>query len=136
VIDGLVFHHLGVATSSIARATAHYELLGYRPEGGIFMDEGLGIRGLFLISETAPRVELLEDISESRAVVKPFLEKGVHIYHYGYETTDLPSSLSKLNDQGCRTLVPPTKAVGFDSRPVCFVVMKNRFILELIQAAS
>ena len=135
MIDGLSFHHLGVATAGIQRATEHYRLLGYQPEGEIFEDEGLGIRGLFLTSETAPRVELLEDISDSRAVVKPFLDKGVHIYHYGYETRDLPASLSELKDQGCRVLVPPTNAIGFGGRPVCFLVMKNRFIVELIQAA-
>lgn len=125
------FHHLGVACRNIERdATAWFEL-GYRQEGGNFIDETQGIKGAFLHG-VGPRLELLEDLP-GRQTIAPWLEKGVKIYHVAFEVKEIKKEIDELVQKRARVVVPPVPAVAFDNRRICFVVLRNLFLVELIE---
>ncbi len=54
-VDGLEFHHLGVACERIAAEIEVWAGLGYRPEGEAFVDAAQGVRGLFMVGG-GPRI--------------------------------------------------------------------------------
>jgi methylmalonyl-CoA/ethylmalonyl-CoA epimerase len=130
-LDGLTFHHVGLACRDIAAETAAHALLGYVPDGPVFEDPHQRIRGSF--QTLGPfRVELLEPLDEQSPLMS-WLERGVRMYHVCYETDDLGSALARLRDEGHRMVSAPAPAVAFDGRPVAFVMLRTRALVELLQ---
>jgi methylmalonyl-CoA/ethylmalonyl-CoA epimerase len=127
------FHHIGVATESISRDEAVYAQLGYRREGEEFVDPGQGVRGVFVVGP-GPRLELLEPHAQS-TTLGPWLRAGSRLYHQAYEVDDLDASLGLArNELRAHILRAPMPAPAFGGRPVSFLVLRNRSVIELIQA--
>jgi Glyoxalase/Bleomycin resistance protein/Dioxygenase superfamily len=127
------FHHIGVATESIAQDEAVYRQLGYERDGEEFLDPGQGVRGVFLVGP-GPRLELLEP-HEGSTTLEPWLRAGSRLYHQAYEVDDLDASLgSARKELRAHVLRAPMPAPAFRGRPVSFVVLRNRSVIELIQA--
>lgn len=129
---GYAFHHVGFATASIERESGFFEGLGYRVEGVDFEDPRQGVRGRFMTGP-GPRIELLESLP-GRVTLTPWLQAGVKIYHMGFEVTDLEASLSWIRGQGAKVVVKPVPAVAFGGRCIAFAMLRNRFMIELIEA--
>ncbi len=89
------FHHLGIATKSLAEEIRAYAPLGYDPEGDEFVDERQGIRGRFLAGG-GPRLELLEPLPGS-ITLTPMLTRGVKCYHHAYEVSSIEASTEMLS---------------------------------------
>jgi methylmalonyl-CoA/ethylmalonyl-CoA epimerase len=129
------FHHIGVATESIARDEAVYAQLGYEREGEEFLDPGQGVRGVFLVGP-GPRLELLEP-HEGSGTLEPWLQAGSRLYHQAYEVDDLVASLDWARKElRAHVIRAPMPAPAFGGRPVCFLVLRNRSVVELIQAET
>jgi methylmalonyl-CoA/ethylmalonyl-CoA epimerase len=127
------FHHIGVATESIARDETVYAQLGYEREGEEFIDSGQGVRGVFLVGP-GPRLELLEPYDGSMTL-EPWLRAGSRLYHQAYEVDDLDASLgSARKDLRAHVLRAPMPSPAFGGRPVSFLILRNRSVIELIQA--
>ena len=126
------FHHLGVASRSIEKDAAVWADLGYSIEGDVFADQTQGIRGLFLTGP-GPRLELLEDLPD-RNTVAPWIEKGVKIYHTAYEVGDMDAQIARLVQRRARVVVEPVPAIAFNNRKICFLMLKNLTLIELIEA--
>jgi len=127
------FHHIGVATESVARDEAVYTQLGYQREGEEFVDPGQGVRGLFLVGP-GPRLELLEPHAGS-PTLDPWLCAGSRLYHQAYEVHDLSASLdSARKELRAHIIRAPMPAPAFGGRPVSFLILRNRSIIELIQS--
>jgi len=127
------FHHIGVATESIARDEVVYAQLGYHRDGEEFVDPGQGVRGIFLVGP-GPRLELLEPY-EGSATLEPWLRAGSRLYHQAYEVDDLDASLASARKElRAHVLRPPMPAPAFAGRPVSFLMLRNRSMIELIQA--
>ncbi|MFZ0717891.1 VOC family protein [Mycobacterium sp.] len=127
------FHHIGIATESIARDEAVYAQLGYEREGGEFLDAGQGVRGVFLVGP-GPRLELLEPY-EGSTTLEPWLQAGSRLYHQAYEVDDLDASLgSARKSLRAHVIRAPMPAPAFGGRPVSFLMLRNRSVIELIQA--
>jgi methylmalonyl-CoA/ethylmalonyl-CoA epimerase len=127
------FHHIGVATESIARDEAVYAQLGYEREGEGFVDPGQGVRGLFLVGP-GPRLELLEP-HEGSTTLEPWLQAGSRLYHQAYEVDDLDASLASARKVlRAHVLRAPLPSPAFGGRPVSFLVLRNRSVIELVQA--
>lgn len=127
------FHHIGVATESIARDEAIYAQLGYRREDKEFVDPAQGVRGLFLIGP-GPRLELLEP-HEGSTTLDPWLQAGSRLYHQAYEVDDLDGSLDLARKElRAHVLRPPMPSPAFEGRSVSFLMLRNRAVIELIQA--
>lgn len=130
-LPGLTFHHVGLACRDLAAETAAHAQLGFVAEGAVFEDPHQRIRGSFQILGPF-RVELLEPLDDSSPVVA-WLDRGVRIYHVCYETDDLDAALRELGEAGHRTVSAPAPAVAFSSRPVAFVMLRSRGLIELLQ---
>jgi methylmalonyl-CoA/ethylmalonyl-CoA epimerase len=127
------FHHIGVATESIARDEAVYAQLGYERDGEEFLDPGQGVRGVFLVGP-GPRLELLEPYAGS-TTLEPWLRAGSRLYHQAYEVDDLDASLDRARKElRAHVLRAPISAPAFGGRPVSFLMLRNRSVIELIQA--
>jgi methylmalonyl-CoA/ethylmalonyl-CoA epimerase len=130
-VPGLTFHHVGLACHDLAGEAAAHALLGFTPDGEVFEDPHQRIRGWF--HTLGPfRVELLQPLDDESPLMD-WLRRGVKLYHVCYETDDLDDALATLREAGHRTVSAPAAAVAFDGRPVAFVMLRTRNLIELLQ---
>ena len=129
--DGFIFHHLGCATSSIAKDKPFFEFLGYQLEGKPFSDPVQGIAGCFMVG-VGPRIELLENLP-GRSTLTPWIDAGLRIYHFAYVVEDLETAIEWARSKRGRLTVPPVPAIAFAGREICFVIFPNKLMLEFIQ---
>ena len=138
-LDGLPsigsFHHVGVATEGIAEAERTYAALGYAREGGEFCDHAQGVRGVFIVGP-GPRLELLEALDGSDTL-DPWLRAGSRMYHLAFEVDDLDATLASARSE-LRAIVlrPATPAPAFGGRRIAFIMMRNRAVIEFIEAEA
>ncbi|MGY1805632.1 VOC family protein [Blastococcus sp. SYSU D00922] len=130
-LPGLSFHHVGLACRDLRAEAAAHAALGFAPEGEVFEDPHQKIRGWFH-TLGAFRVELLEPWGDG-SPVEDWLRRGVKLYHVCYETDDLEAALERLRADGHRTVSAPAPAVAFGGRPVAFVLLRTRGLVELLQ---
>ena len=131
-VDGLEFHHLGVACERIAAEIEVWAGLGYRPEGEAFVDAAQGVRGLFMVGG-GPRIELLEATENSRTL-EPWLKRSVKFYHSGYFVPDLAAAIAALEARGASIARPPARSAYFGGA-IAFLLMPNLALIELIEGA-
>jgi len=129
----LVFHHVGVITSDLARETERLASLGYQPEGESFVDPIQGVRGIFLAGQS-PRLELLSPMA-TKGVLEPWIKSSAKLYHLAYETPDLPQALDELRQSGAKVVVEPVPGVAYGGRHIAFVMLPNMLLVELIGTA-
>lgn len=132
--QGLIFHHVGIASDSIAQEEEIFSKLGYVRDGVVFTDPAQKITGLFMVLGNF-RIELLEPTSPDSPVVG-FVRRGMKMYHQAFFCGDLPGTLRTLSDQGAFVVVPPVPAVAFNGRKISFLVLRNKVMIELIEAPS
>ncbi|MDB2536651.1 GNAT family N-acetyltransferase [Alphaproteobacteria bacterium] len=132
-LGSINFHHLGVATKDIESELLIFRMLGYKREGDLFFDQEQGVKGQFIAKEGAPRLELLENLPGSGTLSR-WLENGVKIYHLGFIVSNLDQAIKTLLDRRFKLISPPKFSVYFKSR-ICFLVMPNRYVIELIEEA-
>ncbi|SJN57296.1 hypothetical protein VR7878_02228 [Vibrio ruber DSM 16370] len=125
------FHHIGVATRNIEQEFATYRILGYKREGGVFHDENQGVKGQFITAKNQPRLELLENLEGSNTLNK-WLDNGIKNYHFAYLVDNIESAITSLGFKRFRIISPLKKSTYFGKR-ICFLVMSNRFMIELIE---
>ena len=128
----LQFDHLGIIVKSIEKSVPWYEKLGYEIEGDIFEDHWQQMRGLFLNKKGNPRLELIEDLSDSKVLSKLINSQNGKIYHLAYRVEQLEENLPKLLDELNVRILSPTKAGTFFKK-VCFVFSPEAQIIELVE---
>lgn len=127
----LDFHHIGVATSDIKKEQHIFSMLGYKKESEYFEDPEQGIKGVFMIAKNQPRIELLENM-ENRNTLTYFVESGKKIYHFAYFVDNIDNAISILSN--CRIrIVSPLKMSTYFKNRICFLVLPNKFLIELIE---
>lgn len=126
----LEFHHIGYACRNLDSETEKLTLLGYVREGGDFDDPKQKVCGRFL-SGLGPRLELLVQY-DSTVVLEPWLSKGIKMYHLAYEVDNLKSEIDRFCANGAKLIVPPTPAVAFNEREICFFLLPTMLLVELI----
>ncbi|MGL6363259.1 GNAT family N-acetyltransferase [Aeromonas veronii] len=131
LLGKMEFHHIGVATKDIEREFSTYRLLGYKREGNYFTDEIQGIKGQFIVSNNQPRLELLENLVGSNTLNK-WIEDGNKNYHFAYLVDDIESAIVSLGQRRFR-VISPLKLSSYFGKRICFLVMPNRFMIELIE---
>jgi methylmalonyl-CoA/ethylmalonyl-CoA epimerase len=130
-MSGLAFHHVGVACKSITSEAGIFAALGYSAESKSFEDPVQGIRGQFLTGP-GPRLELLEPLGAS-TVLDPYLRRGTKMYHLAFQASSIDLEISRLVKLGGRVVSDPVAAIAFDGRLVCFIMLKNFQLIELIE---
>ncbi|MGW6778220.1 GNAT family N-acetyltransferase [Brucella pseudogrignonensis] len=127
----LEFHHIGVATKSIASEMAALRVLGYRSETEEFEDTEQGIRGKFIVAQGQPRLELLENLPGHKTL-DVWLERGVKMYHFAYKTEEFDKLISFFNKGRIRPVGTP-KVSAFFGKRICFLALTNAYLIELIE---
>ena len=125
-----VFHHIGVACQDLDADEAGFSSLGYCREGPDFCDPIQGIRGRFLVGG-GPRLELLCNVAEP-GVLTPWIRKGVRFYHLAYEVGSFFEKTAALAGLGAKEMVKPVPAVAYAGRLICFYMLQNLTLVELI----
>ena len=129
----LRFHHIGLACKDIEVERAAHRMLGYVDEGPVFIDPRQRIKGCFLVKD-GMRIELLEPAGEP-SPLKPFLTRGLKMYHQAFETGSIEAAVAELKRAGALVTVPPTPAVAFGGRAIAFLLLRTELLVELIQSA-
>jgi methylmalonyl-CoA/ethylmalonyl-CoA epimerase len=131
---GSTFHHVGLACRDLERDQRELGALGYRPAGDRFSDPRQGVVGVFL-EGPGPCLELLMEVGDSD-VLRPWLQGGARMYHLGYVVADLEKAIAGALAAGARQVSPPQPAVAFGRRQICFVMLRNLFLVELIESEA
>jgi methylmalonyl-CoA/ethylmalonyl-CoA epimerase len=130
--QSLNFHHLGYACVDLDEEARGLAALGYVSEGEAFEDPLQGISGRFLVGG-GPRIELVCALGGSE-VLQPWLRRGTKVYHSAYEVADLRGTSASLVEGRATVVSPPKPAVAFDMRHVTFLLLPNRYLIELIES--
>lgn len=130
-MNELIFHHIGVACQNIEEEMLTYRKLGYSQQGNLFEDEMQRIRGVFM-DNSGTQVELLEPLRNDGSPIHSFLDKGIHMYHQGFICPNVVDTALSFVDDGCIIVSPAKPAVAFNGRKVCFLMLPNRMLIELI----
>jgi methylmalonyl-CoA/ethylmalonyl-CoA epimerase len=129
-IESSSFHHIGVACRDLDTEEALFVALGYARERDEVVDELQGVRARFLVGG-GPRVELLSNLGD-RGALSDYLKKGIKFYHVAYEVDDLDQATAQLAAAGGKRIVEPMPGIAFGMRPLCFVMLPNLVLIELI----
>jgi methylmalonyl-CoA/ethylmalonyl-CoA epimerase len=129
-LEGLAFHHVGVACRDLNTEERLFSALGYEREGPDFLDPIQGVHGRFLV-RGGPRLELLCN-QEGRGVLSAWLKNRTKFYHIAYETENLAGSGAELAQLGAKQVVAPVPAVAFGQRKIAFYMLPNLAMIELI----
>jgi methylmalonyl-CoA/ethylmalonyl-CoA epimerase len=132
--EELQFHHVGVACRDLDSERNALLPLGYLPAGDEFTDPQQGIVGQFL-EGPGPRLELLTPLARSETLT-PWLQGRAKMYHLAYEVPALDVAVRRVLDSGARSISAPVPAVAFAQRPICFLMLRNLLMVELIEGLA
>lgn len=132
MIEGLQFHHIGVATRDIEGTTLIYSELDYR--GGVNVydpEQNVNIR--FLSHPSMPLVELLSPADDKSPVVQILEKNGVTPYHICYSVDDLEEAIKSLRKLRYMVVSKPKPACAIENRRVAFLYHKDMGLIELVE---
>ena len=131
-LGGFEFHHIGVATKDIEKEFKSYAMLGYSKEDYFSGDINQGVKGLFIIANNQPRLELLQNL-ENSSTLNYWLKQGVKMYHFGYLVKDIEKVYEVFTTKLRAKVVSPMKESQYFGKRICFLVLNNMFMIELIE---
>lgn len=131
MMGGFEFHHIGVCTANITNELLAFQMLGYKVEGNTFLDENQGIKGQFLIAKGQPRIELLENLPGS-STLNYYLENNIKLYHFAYYVDNIEKIIELFSKCRARIISPLKESIYFKKR-ICFLVLPNKYMIELIE---
>ncbi|OXB00998.1 lactoylglutathione lyase [Flavobacterium plurextorum] len=126
-------HHYGIATKSIEKSIKSFLSLGYSPSSEIIFDPLQGVNLLFLKNENDHLIELVEPGQEDNPVSKILSKSGTSIYHICYEIDDINSKIEELKKKRFISIIPPTPAIAFNGRKICFLYNPTLGLIELLE---
>ena len=127
---GAVFHHVGVACDDLDHEESAFAALGYVRERADVVDRVAGVQARFLVG-AGPRIELVRNLA-GQNILSELLKRGIKFYHLAYEVDDIEAATEQLGGIGGKRVVEPLPAIGFGMRSICFCVLPNTMLVELI----
>lgn len=133
-IDGLRFHHFGLAVAEPEPAFLYLHTLGYR-EGRQVFDPLQRVNLAMRHHATMPDVEVIWPGDEPSPIDRLVKRMGSLIYHLCYECSEADSALAALEAAGLAVVpvIPPTPAVLFGGRAVSFYTISGIGLVELLR---
>ncbi|WP_164123636.1 VOC family protein [Sphingobacterium sp. xlx-130] len=126
-------HHYGVATKSIEKSVKVFLSLGYEVCSKVVFDPLQGVNLLFLKNVNDHLIELVEPAQEDNPVSKILSKSGSSLYHICYEIENLEDKIEELKKQRFILILPPTPAIAFDGRKICFLYNSTLGLIELLE---
>ena len=127
----MIFHHIGYATQEIQRELTVFEEIGYKKCGFEFIDEIQGVKGCFLEGDGS-RIELLENLP-GHSTLTPWLTSSIKAYHFAYFVTNIAEAIEHCKSKKALLISNPSSSVAFGGRLICFMMLRNRQLIELIE---
>ena len=132
---GLQFHHLGLAVTQPKQTVRFLDRLGYAIGSEIY-DPRQNVNLIWCTHPSMPAVEVISSTDQPGPLdsyLKHFTEI---IYHIGYQTRDVESSLKAMEDAGHRIICisHPKPSILFGESEVSFYMAKGFGLIELIQS--
>lgn len=127
----LNFNHLGYASTNFDEDLKSLSLLGYQPTTSAIVDPLLNVKVMFL-KGIGPTIELVSPINSSKHM-DVWLKQRAKTYHYAYNVKDINSAVDHFTGLGCIIVQAPLPAIAFSERRVCFIMLENRVLVELIE---
>ena len=132
---GIRLDHIGIATTDIEQSSKFWAVLGLiQGHDETNTDQGVNIRFFGTSAGSAPKVELLEPLSEDTPIGK-FLEKrGPGIQQLAFEVDELETTIARLLDEGIR-MIHETPVDGAHGTKIAFVHPSSTggVLVELVQ---
>ena len=126
----MIFHHIGFLTSNIKSSLNEFKMLSYKKEKELFVDNVFNVKIQF-ITLNKNIIELIEPNKSNIGLMKMLKNKS-YAYHFAYKVENIDKEIIKLKKK-FKLVVKPTPAIAFMNKKVCFLKMKNGFIIELIE---
>src|SRR5260370_29896783 len=134
-MEGLAFHHFGLAVRKPDDGVAFLSMLGYRMENPI-LDKIQNVHLMMGWHDSQPAVEVIYEGTDAGPIDKLIQRhpQGI-IYHVCYVTTNLQESLDQLETAGLRVLCisSPKPALLFQDRMVSFYNIVGMGLIEILQ---
>lgn len=130
-IPNFKFHHIGVATTNINKEFETFKMIGYSKESDIFEDNLQGIKGMFIVAEGHPRLELLENLNGCNTLNYWIANKN-KMYHFAYYVDNIEKVIEIFKRNRFKIISPLKTSVYFHKR-ICFLMLPNTYIIELIE---
>ncbi len=132
---GIRLDHIGIATADIRQSSKFWTVLGLiQGHDETNADQGVNIRFFGTSTGSAPKVELLEPLSEDTPIGK-FLEKrGPGIQQLAFEVDELEETIGRLLGEGIR-MIHETPVDGAHGTKIAFVHPSSTggVLVELVQ---
>lgn len=132
MIENALFHHVGIATTSIHATSLLYVIAGFQKTEVVF-DPIQNVNVVFLRKEGCPLLELVEPIDKTSPVHNILKKIGVTAYHFCYEVENLLNSIVQLEEKDFKLLTEPVNAIAFDNRKICFLYHIDVGLIELLE---
>lgn len=134
-LDGLEFHHFGLAVGAPDEAFRYLGALGYR-EGNAVFDPLQRVNLAMRHHPVMPDVEVIWPGEGPSPVDKMIRQSGTMIYHLCYSCPEPQDVLAALEAAGIDAMLisPPTPAVLFGGREVSFHVVPGFGLIELLRS--
>ncbi len=126
-------HHYGLATKSIEKSIKPFLALGYEICSETIFDPLQGVNLLFLKNENDHIIELVEAAQDENPVSKIIAKSGTSLYHICYEIDDFDNKIVELKKQRFAQILPPTPALAFNGRRICFLYNPSLGLIELLE---
>ncbi len=134
LMDGFIFHHVGVAVRNLEAAIPSYEkLFGYKLVSGPFDDPIQNVSVCFLSRGQGDTViELVAPLGPDSPVDRT-LKKGGGAYHVCYQVTDMQAAIGHLTEQGSFLISGPSPAVAFEMKQIAWLMTETGLLVELVE---
>lgn len=131
-MDGIQFHHFGIACKEIDKTAEAYAQLGYS-KGETIFDPLQNINICFLTHSEMPLVELLSPVDENSPIVQILEKNGVTPYHTCYAVDDLDNVVKAFKRLRYVVVSKPKEASALDDRRVVFLYNVDMGLIELVE---
>lgn len=126
-------HHYGLATKSIEKTAKMFISLGYEITSDVIFDQLQGVNLQFLKNENDHFIELVEPAQTDNPVSKILFKSGTSLYHICYEVNNILQEIQNLKKIKYLVVLPPTPAIAFNNRQICFLYNPNLGLIELLE---
>lgn len=131
-MEGLQFHHFGIACKEIDKTADAYVQLGYS-KGETVLDPLQNINICFLTHSEMPLIELLSPVDENSPIVKILEKNGVTPYHTCYAVDDLDMAINVCKRLRYIVVSKPKEACAINGHRVVFLYNVNMGLIELVE---
>lgn len=125
------FHHMGIASNSVDESFEDYQMISYE-KGDYYIDENLGVKGLFAISQTKPTLEILENLPNCHSL-DIYLKNFITTFHLAYIVDNFQYCCDLIVNKMGGKIISDIKDSAYFKGKCCYVLTPDRYTLELIE---